>query len=39
MLEMFGNLSPTFIAMPIFDYTEHMSAGGKKNATFIMEQL
>ncbi len=35
MLVMCGNLPQT--VMPIFDCTEYMSAGEKKDATFMME--
>lgn len=37
MLEMCGYLSPS--GMPIFDSTEHMSAGGKKDKTFIKDKF
>ncbi len=35
MILMCGNASP--VVMPICDYTDHMSEGGKKDATYIAE--
>lgn len=36
---MLGSLPSNVIVISIFDYTEHMRAGGKKNSSFILKEF